>query len=111
VTRRFAAGNGVYNLAVTPDGRQIVASNKRDQSASIFDIPSGRELARIRTSRRTVHGVAISPDGRYAFVTAEGIGAEPGSLDVMDLRSLSKVATVDVGSMAGGVAFWKGERR
>jgi DNA-binding beta-propeller fold protein YncE len=111
VTRRFAAGNGVYNLAVTPDGRQLVASNKRDQSASIFDIPSGRELARIRTSRRTVHGVAISPDGRYAFVTAEGIGAEPGSLDVMDLRSLSKVATVDVGSMAGGVAFWKGERR
>ena len=100
----------MYNLAVTPDGQRLVASDKRDQSTSIFDISSGREIARIRPSRRMVHGVAISPDGRYAFVTAEGIGTEPGSLDVIDLRSLARVATVDVGPMAGGVACSMGER-
>jgi hypothetical protein len=31
-----------------------------------------RELARIPTKRRIVHGVAVSPDDRYAFVSVEG---------------------------------------
>lgn len=107
MTRRFPAGNGVYNLAVTRDGRYLVTTNKRDKSASVIDIATGREAARIPTSRRVASGVAISSDDRYAFVTQEGVGSEPGAVDVIDLRALQKVATIDIGQQAGGIDFWK----
>ncbi len=109
VVRRLPAGNGVYNLAVTPDGQRLVATNKRDQSVSVFDIASGRELARLPTSRRVVHGVVVSADSRFAFVTAEGVGAETGSVDVIDLNALRVVASAEVGPMAGGIDLWKTE--
>ena len=107
--RRIPAGPGVYNLGVTRDGRLLVATNKRGQSVSVIEIASGRELARIATKRPVVHGVAVSPDDRYAFITVEGIGSAPGTLEVIDLRSFQSVAQVDVGQMAGGVDFWKTE--
>ena len=107
--RRIPAGAGVYNLAVTRDGTRLLGTNKRGQSVSVFEIASGRELARIPTKRRVVHGVAISPDDRYAFVTVEGVGSEPGTVEVIDLRALKTVATVDIGQMAGGIDFWKSE--
>ena len=107
MTRRFAAGNGVYNLAVTRDGRYLVTTNKRDKSASVIDIATGREAARIPTTRRVASGVAVSSDDRYAFVTQEGVGSEPGAVDVIDLRALQKVATIDIGQQAGGIDFWK----
>ena len=105
--RRIPAGDGVYNLAVTHDGRLLVASNKRGQSVSLFDAGTGAELARIPTTRRVVHGIAISADDRYGFVSQEGIGAEPGAVDVVDLRARRRVASVDVGQQAGGIDFWR----
>jgi DNA-binding beta-propeller fold protein YncE len=109
VVRRIPAGEGVYNLAVTSDGALLVATNKRGQSVSLFDARNGRELARIPTLRRVVHGVAISPDDRYAFVSVEGVGSEPGTVEVIDLRARQRVASVDVGPMAGGIDVWKVE--
>ena len=107
MTRRIPAGEGVYNLAVTHDGKRLVATNKRGKSVSVIDIASGTELARIPTTRRVVHGAAVSSDDRYAFVSQEGVGSEPGTVDVIDLRALKKVASIDVGQQAGGVDFWK----
>lgn len=101
--RRIPTGSGVYNLGITHDGTKLIATNKRGQSVSIFDLPSGKELARIPTKRKVVHGVAVSGDDRYAFISVEGIGSEPGTLEIIDLRTLTTVATVDVGQMAGGI--------
>lgn len=103
LARRIPAGDGVYNLAVTQDGQRLVATNKRGQSVSVFDVASGRELARIRTTRRVVHGAAITADDRYAFISNEGVGSEKSTVDVIDLRALRIVATVEVGQQAGGV--------
>lgn len=108
MARRFPAGNGVYNLAMTKDGR-LIASNKRGQSVSIFDPIAGKELARIPTKRKVVHGIVVSPDDRYAFISVEGMGSEPGTVEVIDLKSLTTVATVDVGTQAAGIDFWKTE--
>lgn len=105
--RRFPMGAGVYNLAITRDGSRLVGTNKRGQSVSIVDLASGREVARIPTRRRVPSGVALSTDDRYAFVTVEGIGSEPGTVEIIDLQRLTTVATVDVGQMAGGIDFWK----
>ena len=98
-----------HNLPLTRGGTRLVATDKRGQSVSIFDVATGRELARIPTTLSVVHGVATSGDDRYAFISVEGKGAEPGTVDVIDLAALRKVASVDVGQQAGGIDFWRGE--
>jgi len=107
MTRRFPMGPGVYNLAASHDGKLLVGTNKRGQSVSVVDLASGKEIALLATKRKVASGVVISPDDRYAFVTVEGIGSEPGTVEVMDLRALRTVATIDVGQQAGGIDFWK----
>ncbi len=106
--KRFPAGNGVYNLTMTKDGR-LVATNKRGQSVSIFDPKSGQELARLPTKRKVVHGAVVTPDNRYAFISVEGIGSDPGTVEVIDLDALKTVATLDVPTQAAGIDFWKTE--
>jgi DNA-binding beta-propeller fold protein YncE len=108
MARRFPAGNGVYNLAMTKDGR-LIATNKRGQSVSVFDPVAGKELARIPTKRNVVHGAVVTPDDRYVFISVEGVGTEPGTVEVIDLSSYKTVATIDLGPQAAGIDFWKTE--
>jgi len=108
LSRRFPARNGVYNLAMTKDGR-LIATNKRGKSVSIFDPKTGKELANLPTKRKVVHGAVVTPDNRYAFISVEGIGTEPGTVEVIDLDALKTVATVDVPEQAAGIDFWKTE--
>ena len=109
LVRRIPARAGVYNLGITHDGMRLLATNKRDQSVSIYDLKSCQELARIPTKRKVLHGVVVSPDDAYAFVTVEGVGSEPGTVEIIDLKALKTVATVDVGQEAAGVDFYKTE--
>lgn len=108
LARRLPARPGVYNLAVTKD-RRLIATNKRDQSVSIIDLKSGRELARIPTRRKVIHGAVASPDNRYAFISVEGIGSEPGTVEIIDLEAMKTVATLDVAQQAAGIDFYKTE--
>ncbi|MGH9751370.1 MAG: YncE family protein [Blastocatellia bacterium] len=108
VTRRIAAGPGVYNLAVTKDGR-LIATNKRGPSVSVYDLKSGKELARLSTKRKVVHGAVVSPDDRYAFISVEGVGSEPGTVEIIDLEALKTVAVVDVAQQAAGIDFLRME--
>jgi DNA-binding beta-propeller fold protein YncE len=75
----------------------------------VFNLASGASVAKFQSSTTVTHGVAVSPDSRYAFVSSEGVGAAPGKVDVYDLRALARVGSVDVGLQAGGIAFWKME--
>jgi DNA-binding beta-propeller fold protein YncE len=109
MVRRIPARAGVYNLGITHDGTRLLATNKRDQSVSIYDLKTGKELARLPTKRKVLHGVAVSPDDLYAFVTVEGVGSEPGTVEIIDLKALKTVATVDVGAEAAGVDFYRTE--
>jgi DNA-binding beta-propeller fold protein YncE len=108
ITRRFDTGEGTkpYNLDVSPDGETLVVTYKGSGETGIWDLTSGERAARRSNSRTVSHGVVITPDSRYAFVTAEGVGGEPGAVDVFDLETHERVASVDVGQQAGGIAFW-----
>ena len=77
---------------------------------SVYDLKSGKELARLATKRKVLHGVVVSPDDVYAFVTVEGVGSEPGTVEIIDLNALKTVATVDVGQQASGIDFLRTER-
>jgi DNA-binding beta-propeller fold protein YncE len=109
LVRRIPARPGVYNLAITHDGTRLIATNKRDQSVSVYDLKNGKELARLPTKRKVLHGVVISPDDLYAFVTVEGVGSESGTVEIIDLTTLKTVATVDVEQQAAGIDFYKTE--
>ncbi|MGE0441581.1 MAG: YncE family protein [Gemmatimonadales bacterium] len=109
VTRRFATGRGPYNLGVTPDGKYLVTSLKQGGGVQVFDLASGTAAGQFKSSTTVTHGVAISSDSRYAFVSSEGVGAAPGKVDAYDLTAMVRVGSVDVGQQAGGIAFWKTE--
>ena len=107
VTRRLESGKAPYNLEISPDGNLLVVSYKGEGSTGIWDISSGKELAKIANTRKVSHGVTISPDNKYAFISVEGIGGEPGSVDVINLETNKLVDYVETGKQAGGIYFWK----
>ena len=107
VLRRFDTGRGPYNVDVTADNRLLVVTLKQGHGVEFIDLAAGETAARVDTSTRVVHGVALSPDSRYAFISVEGVGAEPGKVDVFDLTDFQMVGSVEVGLQASGIAFWK----
>lgn len=109
ILRRFATGRGPYNLAVTPDGETLIATLKPGAAVEFFDLATGTSLGTSPSSTTVTHGVVVSPDSRYAFVSVEGVGAEPGKVDVYEIASREMVASVPVGQQAGGITFWKME--
>ena len=109
VERSVETPAGPYNLAITPDERLLIATLKQSGAVLFLDLDTFETLGVEETTTTVTHGVEVSPDSRYAFVSSEGVGAEPGTVDIFDLRTLRRVASVDVAQQAGGIAFWKME--
>ena len=109
VARTFETGPGPYNAAVTPDESTLVVTYRQGGAVGFWDLATGRERARVATTRAIPHGVVTSPDGAYAFVTLEGVGGEPGTVEVYDVAAAARRGAVDIGKQASGIAFWKVE--
>jgi len=106
------AGVGVLFLAMTAGGAAaphadprglLLVANKGDHTLGIVDLHLGRKVASVEESGITGHEVIASPDGRTAYVPIygnSGVG-RPGSdgqtLDVIDIASRRRVATIDFG--------------
>jgi len=111
VLRRFPAPKAPYNADVSPDGKLLLVTQKASAEVSVFDLAKGERIGLIPTTRTVTHGVIVSPDNRFAFVTVEGVRGEPGTVEAIDLGTMQRVGTLDVGKQAGGIAFWKMEDR
>lgn len=98
-----AVGKGAYNVEISPDGSMAIVTNKKDRSVSLVDVASLRELARIPTTKPVVHGIAWSPDGRYAYISQESVGADPGAVDMIDVASRRVVATIPLPAQPTGI--------
>lgn len=109
VSRTIDAPGAPYNLAVA--GSRLLATLKGDDALAVWDLRSGALVARVPSVQQVTHGVIVTPDQRYAMVTVEGIGGQPGIVEVVDLESYERVAVAEVGKQAGGIAFWKTEVR
>lgn len=103
--KEIPVGAGAYNVEPSPDGRYVVVTNKKAQSASIVDAKTLTEVARVPTTKKIVHGVAFSPDSRYAYVTQESIGSDPGAVDVIDLTTLTRVSSTPLPAQPTGITI------
>lgn len=106
-TKELPVGKGAYNVEPSPDGKLVIVTNKKEQSVSLVDAATLTELARIPTSKKIVHGVAYSPDGKYAFISCESIGADPGAVDLIDLAARKQIATIPVPAQPTGITIWR----
>ena len=100
-----AVGKGAYNVEVSPDGRLVLVTNKKDKSVTLVDAASLKVLATIPTTKGVVHGIAWSPDGKYAYISAESVGADPGSVDMVDIAARAVVATYPVAAQPTGITL------
>jgi YVTN family beta-propeller protein len=101
--KEIPVGKGAYNVEPSPNGKFVLVTNKKDQSVSVIDAATLSEAARIPTSKRIVHGIAYSPDSRYAYISCESIGIDPGAVDVIDLASRTRVSTVPIAGQPTGI--------
>lgn len=108
-SRRFVAqiatGAGAYNVAASPDGTLVLVTNKKDRSVSVIDAVTLTERARVRLSKPVVHGIAFAPGGRYAYISQESVGADPGAVDVLDLHTLMITGTIAVPAQPTGITM------
>jgi len=109
ITKRIKIEKNPYNVEISPNGNFMVATLKGNGKTAIWDLNTGDLIKLIKNSTSVPHGVAISSDSKYAFVSVEGKGGEPGIVDVIDLNKLLLIDKVEVGKQAGGIAFWKKE--
>jgi YVTN family beta-propeller protein len=86
----------------------VLVTNKKAQSVSVFDTRTWAEAARIATTKRIPHGIAFSPDSRYAFVSQESVGEDPGAVDAIDLTTLTRIASTPIRLQPTGIAVWRG---
>ncbi len=107
--RRISVPGGPYNLAISEDGKILIASLKGAGKVQFFEASTGKSLGLVTSTTTLTHGVAVTPDSRYAFVSMEGKGADPGKVDAYDLQKFQLVGSIEVGQQAGGIIFWKME--
>ena len=107
VSDRFKTGKGPYNVEISPNGKYLIATLKGEGSTAIWNLDDKKLLKVIKNTTTVSHGIAISPDNKFAFISLEGVGGEPGVVDVISLEDFKLVSSVKVGKQAGGIAFWK----
>jgi YVTN family beta-propeller protein len=75
--------------------------SRRRQCPHALDVPRNQHVLPDQGPGKGAHGVAISKDGRYVFVT----NIETATLSVIDTASIKVVATHRVGAGPNGVTL------
>jgi len=77
--------------------QRLVVVNKSASTVSLIDPAARKELAVIPTGFAP-HEVAVSADGRHAYVTDYGTGPRPGNtVTIVDLARAVPAGTIDLG--------------
>jgi YVTN family beta-propeller protein len=84
-------------------GPLLLVANQGDHTLSLIDPAAGKEIAAIPVGGVTGHEVAVSADGKLAYVPIYGdsgvgrAGTDGSSMSVIDLAARKVVGTVDFG--------------
>ena len=97
----LVAGFAVYARAASTPGFLVVA-NQGDHTALLVDLSQNRAVGTV-TVGVNGHEVAVSPDGRFAYVPIYGNsgvgkpGTDGNTIDIVDLREHKLAGTIDLG--------------
>ena len=103
LTLTFAALLSPAFCAPSASGGLLLVANKGDKTLGFIDPQSGRQIAAVPEGGVTGHEVAVSPDGKRAFVPIYGNsgvglpGTDGSTLDVIDLSERKVIHTIDFG--------------
>jgi len=87
-----------FNLAVSPDGRQLYVVCEASDEFAVVDTESRKVIHEIEVGNLP-HGVCLSPDGGTAYVSNRG----DDTVSVIDLEAMAVVDTIVVGDEPHGV--------
>ena len=82
--------NMLYN-AVTPNGKMVLSTSPSDNTVTIFDTKTGKQLTVIPVGKAP-KGVKVSPDGKQAYVSNQGSN-EISVIDLVKLKLTASIAT------------------
>lgn len=100
VLRTTAIGKAPAHLALTPDGKRLLAVAREANTVTILDTATFDSQASLKVGRAPF-ALAIAPTGSHALVA----NAQEGSISDIDLKTQAVTATTRVGAMPYGVAF------
>jgi DNA-binding beta-propeller fold protein YncE len=90
-----------YRVLFTPDQSQVFLPDYRNEAVRVLDRASRKELGRIAFPGGGPQGVAISPDGKYVFVSLSA----QARIAVIRVSDRTVVGHVDAGETPDGVAY------
>ena len=104
-------------LAAQMPSPALLVLNKDANELAIVDPSDGKVVARVPTGE-SPHEVAVSEDGKVAFVTNFGKGTQGRTLSVIDLPGRKEIHRVDITplggphgiTVSGGKAYFTAER-
>ena len=110
---------GVFPLipAISPDDRFVYVPNRNSNSLSVISTLTDSVVATIANVGPQPHGVAITRDGRFAYVSCENVVASvpphhptsgsktPGYVSMIDLQTNTVIKQFEVGAFASGIAI------
>jgi YVTN family beta-propeller protein len=102
-----STGRDPRSLALTPDGGQVVIVNRVSNSLTVVDVRSGQVTDTITEVGDKPSSIALSADGRRAFVVLIGerapedppqrLSGKDAAVAVIDLANRRKITTVRLG--------------
>jgi YVTN family beta-propeller protein len=105
LTGTVEVGRNPIQVHATPDGRVVYVANQGSDAepadtVSVIEVSSGKVVNTIRTGMGA-HGVVISSDGDWAFVT----NIVDGTVSAIDAATEKVVATFPVGRGPNGITY------
>lgn len=101
----------------SPDGKWLYVANRNSNSVSVIDLNTFTVVKNISSIGAQPHGVAFTPDGRYAYITCESISGtyvhhppagstRPGTTAVIDvLNNHTKIKDIEMASFPAGISI------
>lgn len=102
--------------AISPDGSTVYVANRNSNSVSVISTATRSVTATIGNVGVEPHGVAVTKDGKYVYVSCENLGVsdpphhpttggkKAGFVKVIDAASRTVTASIETGNFGSGLA-------
>ncbi|MFU8805940.1 MAG: YncE family protein [Bradymonadaceae bacterium] len=100
VTDRISMADLPHGIEVTPDSKTLWIANRGSRDVVVLDAATHVEQARISVAPYSANHTALSPDGRFAYVTVTAtsdVSTLEGYLIVLDTSTFAEVGRIELG--------------